>query len=305
MRTLRPYLARTRRPGLIRGRKGRCGHVALAFFLLTFLIDVRAGSAQNVAVRNEPDSLKFAAIGDNGTGKRPQYEMAETMQRVHRRFPYELVIMLGDNFYGRQRPQDLVEKFEKPYAPLLASGVKFFASIGNHDNSSTINYPPINMGGRRYYTYVRKTVRFFVLDTNILDERQLAWLEQELGRSQEPWKIAYFHHPIYSSAGRHGSDTELRVILEPLFVKHGVDVVFQGHDHAYERVRPQKGVTYFVSGAGGQLRRGDVDPTAITAASFDQDRSFMVMEVAGDEMRFECVSRTGQVVDSGVIRRQP
>jgi predicted MPP superfamily phosphohydrolase len=282
-----------------------CRQSTFTAVLLLVLASGGEGGAQNVAVRNEPGSLKFAAIGDNGTGKRPQYEMAETMRVVHQRFPYELVIMLGDNFYGRQRPRDLVDKFEKPYAPLLAAGVKFYASLGNHDNPSTLNYPPINMGGQRYYTYVRKNVRFFVLDTNVLDERQLAWAEQELSRSQDDWKIAYFHHPIYSSAGRHGSDTELRVILEPLFVKYGVDIVFQGHDHAYERVKPQKGITYFVSGAGGQLREGDIDPTDITAAEFDQDRSFMVIEVMGDEMRFESVARTGRVVDSGIIRRQP
>ena len=55
------------------------------------------------------------------------------MMKVHATFPFDLVIMLGDNMYGGQTPADYVKKFEQPYAPLLAAGVKFQASLGNHD----------------------------------------------------------------------------------------------------------------------------------------------------------------------------
>ena len=93
-------------------------------------------------------------------------------------------------------------------------------------------------------------------------------------------------------------------MLEPIFLKHGVNVVFSGHDHVYERLKPQKGIYYFVSGAAGQLRRGNMSPTDQTAAYFDQDQSFMLVEVAGAEMYFQVISRTGKTVDSGVIDRQ-
>ena len=96
----------------------------------------------------------------------------------------------------------------------------------------------------------------------------------------------------------------LRVALEPLLVKHGVDVVFAGHDHIYERIKPQKGIAYFVSGSAGELRKGDVHPSPTTAAYFDQDQSFMLVEVSGDDLFFEAVSRTGAMVDSGVVHRQ-
>jgi 3',5'-cyclic AMP phosphodiesterase CpdA len=249
-------------------------------------------------------SLTFAVIGDNGTGKKPQYQVGEQMAATHARFPFELVIMLGDNLYGRQKPKDYVDKFERPYAAILKAGVRFFAALGNHDDPNSRFYQGFNMGGARYYTFVRNGVRFLVLDTNLMNPAQLTWLERVLQESTEEWKVAYFHHPLYSSAGRHGSQLELRVTLEPLLVRYGVNVVFSGHDHTYERFKPQKGITYFVAGSGGQLRRADVSASDATAASFDRDQAFMVVEIAGDDMRFQAITRTGRVVDSGVIHRR-
>jgi 3',5'-cyclic AMP phosphodiesterase CpdA len=261
--------------------------------------------AQSSPLPNQQGSLKFAAMGDNGTGDRAQYEMAEQMAKVHNAFPFDLVIMLGDNMYGGQSPSDYVKKFETPYAPLLSAGVKFQASIGNHDRPEQVNYRLYNMNGQRYYTYTRANVRFLALDSNLMDRRQLEWVEATLRDAREDWKIPYFHHPLYSNAGRHGSAVDLRVLLEPLFVRYGVNVVFSGHDHVYERIKPQKGIYYFVSGSAGQLRRGNMEPSEQTAASFDQDLSFMAIEVAGSDMYFQTISRTGRTVDSGVIRRQP
>jgi 3',5'-cyclic AMP phosphodiesterase CpdA len=267
------------------------------------------GSAQIVAqsppLPTRSDSLKFAAIGDNGTGGRPQYEVAQQMINSHAAFPFDLVIMLGDNMYGGQRPADFVRKFEQPYAPLLSAGVRFQASIGNHDRPEQVSYKLFNMDGQRYYTYARGDVRFFALDSTRMDAKQLAWLDASLRDARELWKICYFHHPLYSNASRHGSSVDLRVLLEPIFLKHGVNVVFSGHDHVYERLKPQKGIVYFVSGAAGQLRRGNMRPTEQTAAFFDQDQSFMLEEIADTNLHFQVISRTGKTVDSGVIQRQP
>ena len=277
---------------------------ALAAACLAVGLVAMAGRAQELAVPNRPGSLKFAAIGDNGTGEQPEYDIANQMEVWHRRFAFDMVITLGDNIYGSQRPADFVLKFERPYKPLLDAGVKFYASLGNHDRTSFDTYKPFNMGGERYYTYARNNVRFFVLDSNFLDPKQLAWFEMSLEDARESWKIAYFHHPLYSDGGRHGSEVDLRVRLEPIFLKYGVNVVYSGHDHIYERLKPQKGISYFVCGAGGELRQGDLKRSAMTAAGFDQDRSFMLNEIAGDGLFFQVVSRTGQTVDQGVIRRE-
>ena len=262
-------------------------------------------SAQTITSADPSAALKFAVIGDFGTGERPQYEIADRMFDAHTQFPFQLVLALGDNMYGRQRPADFAEKFERPYARLLQAGVIFQAALGNHDRPDNRNYAPYHMSGERYYTFVRPGVRFVVLDSNMMDAKQLAWAEQTLASATEPWKIVYFHHPIYSDGGRHGSNVELRVLIEPLLVKHGVRIVFNGHEHFYERTTPQKGVTYFIAGSGGQLRKGDVHRSPLTAAAFDQDQAFMLVEIAGERVMFQAISRTGATVDSGVIERRP
>ena len=261
-------------------------------------------ATQFVNALPRPESLKFAVVGDAGDGDRPQYEIGQQMAAARASFPFEFVIALGDNLYGRQEAQDFVAKFQKPYQPLLQSGVRFYGALGNHDKQENRFYPGFNMDGQRFYTFARQNVRFVVLDTNLLDPKQLAWTEQILSESREAWKIAYFHHPLYSNGGRHGSNVELRVVLEPLFVKHGVSVVFASHDHIYERLKPQKGITHFVEGSSGRFRKGDLETSPTTAAGFDQDRTFMLVEIAGDQMSFRTISRTGVTVDSGVINRR-
>jgi hypothetical protein len=261
--------------------------------------------AQDLVLPAAANSVKFAAIGDAGSGERPQYEIATQMARLHTKFPFDRVIMLGDNIYGGQGPQDLIKKFSQPYKALLDAGVKFYASLGNHDSPANNQYPLWNMNGQRYYTYATKNVRFFALDSNQVDQKELAWLENALKTAQEDWKVCYFHHPLYSDGGTHGSSVEVRVLFEPLFVTYGVNVVFAGHDHIYERLTPQKGIYYFVEGAAGELRKGDSKPSAMSAKIFDQDQSFLLVEIDGNQLSFQAVSRTGMTVDSGTFPRQP
>ena len=272
--------------------------------LLLVIAALWSATAQELSLPNAPNSVKFGVIGDSGSGDREQYDVANQMTRFRAKFAFDQVIMLGDNIYGGQGAQDLVQKFSRPYKDLLDAGVKFYASLGNHDDPLNRRYPLWNMGGELYYTYARKNVRFFALDSSKIDQKQLAWLENALKSSQEDWKICYFHHPLYSDGGTHGSAVDVRVVFEPLFVQYGVNVVFAGHDHIYERITPQKGIHHFVEGASGQLRKGDARPSAMNAKAFDQDMSFMLVEIVGNQLSFQVISRTGATVDSGTIQRQ-
>jgi predicted phosphodiesterase len=257
----------------------------------------------SVTLPGAEGSVKFLVIGDSGTGSRGQFELAERMVAARAQFPFDFGVMLGDNIYGREAASAYLARFERPYKALLDAGVKFFAALGNHDTPNQRFYKGFNMDGRRYYSFSRGPVEFFAMDSTYMDRMQLDWLDRELAGSDARWKIAYAHHPLYSSGKRHGSELDLRVLVEPLFVKHGVDVVLAGHEHFYERVKPQSGIYYFTSGAAGKLRKGNIRRWPLTAAGYDQDLSFMLMEIAGDQLHFQVIARGGSTVDSGVIER--
>jgi hypothetical protein len=250
-------------------------------------------------------SVRFAIIGDTGTGSRQQQELADVMLKYQAVFPFEFVLMMGDNLYGSETPADYRKKFQDVYQKLLDNKVKFYATLGNHDQPNERFYEYFNMNGKEYYRFTKGNVAFYSLNSNYMDKKQLEWLESELAKDTSEWKIAFCHHPPYSSGGKHGSDKSLREVVEPLFVKYGVNVVLTGHDHFYERMKPQKGIYYFVSGAGGKLREGDVrEKSALTEKAFDNDMSFMLAEVVKNQLYFQVISRTGETVDSGILANQ-
>ena len=266
---------------------------------------VAAGSPVRLTLPVRDGSVRFMVVGDTGTGSRQQNELAAVMLRYRQAFPFEFALMVGDNMYGSEKSEDYKKKFEDVYKPLLDQKVKFYASLGNHDESNQRFYEHFNMDGEEYYQFKKGSVSFYALNSNYMDKKQLRWLEEKLAADKSEWKIAFFHHPPYSSGGKHGSSSGLREVVEPIFLKYGINVVFAGHEHFYERIKPQKGIYYFISGAGGKLRVGDVKKgSPLTAKAYDADMSFMLLEVAGDEMHFQCVNRLGETVDSGVIARQ-
>lgn len=260
-------------------------------------------------------SVRFAVIGDSGRGDQAQHEVAQQMSVWRQKFPFEFVLMLGDNIYPPHAADDYARKFEEPYRALLDAGVKFYAAIGNHDPPAILDYPAFNMEGRRYYSFRRNErtlqglagagVRFFVLDSRSFDSAQLAWLNDELRKSRTDWKISYFHHPLYTSGRYSGSARLLRVEVEPILIQGDVDVVLSGHEHFYERLLPQHGIAYFVSGGAGSLRKGDIRPSALTARGFDTDYHFLMIEISGDTLYFQAISRSGDTVDAGSITRTP
>jgi 3',5'-cyclic AMP phosphodiesterase CpdA len=263
----------------------------------------------------KPGSLKFAVIGDSGRWSAEQRETAAQLATQHEKFPFDFVLMLGDNNYGDGSPESYQIRFEEPFKPLLAANVKFYAALGNHDIGPQWYYPLFNMGGQRYYTFERGSgvlpplvgdrVRFFAADTVNLDADQVVWLDRQLSESKADWKIVFMHHPLYSSGRYAFSSSLLRSTLEQSLIEHAVDVVFAGHEHLYERVIPQSGVMHFVNGAAGSVRAGDLQPSAYQAKGYDRDLTFMLVEIAGDTMYFQAINRVGETVDSGkVIKRK-
>jgi|SRR4051812_29228930 3',5'-cyclic AMP phosphodiesterase CpdA len=266
-----------------------------------------ASAAAPVTLPNKDGDLRFAVFGDFGDASQREFDTVAQLVKSHAAFPFDMVALTGDNLYGDERPQDFSKKFETPFKPLLDENVKFYGSLGNHDAREQRYYKLFNMDGKLYYSYKapKQSVRFFALESGYMDPPELQWLTSELKSSNEDWKIAYFHHPLYSSGMTHGSDLELRRALEPLFIQYNVSVVFQGHDHVYERVKPQSGIAYWVIGSGGRFRAGDLDKkSALTAKGYDADNAFLLADISGETMTFNAISRSGQVVDSGTVIRR-
>jgi predicted phosphodiesterase len=262
-----------------------------------------------LALPDKPASVKFAVIGDSGRGTPEQHQVAEQMRRFREAFDYQFVIMLGDNIYeGPATPLDYQQKFEEPYRELLSDNVRFFAALGNHDDPRQIWYPPFNMNGERYYSFSPPEdiltrwvtrVEFFALDSTNLDRVQLQWLDERLAKSDAEWKIVFLHHPLYTSGRYRRTSLVHRWALEPILVRHGVAVVFSGHEHIYQRSELQHGIQYFVSGGAGSLRPGDSVRAPYIARSYDEDYHFMLVEIEESALHFQAISRTGSTIDAG------
>ena len=273
-----------------------------------------ANKAQDASVQSPSDKapVVFAVIGDTGTGDEAQRAVAQQMVKQRQKTPFEFVLMLGDNIYEKGEKEKIGSHFEEPYKELLDAGVQLYATLGNHDIIKGLdfqtNYKNFNMGGKRYYSFTKgdkeNQIEFFALDTNLMDQTQLSWLEGKLKDSKARWKVAFCHHSIYSSSKMHSEYKGLRAQLEPLYVKYGVNAVFAGHAHSYERVKPQKGVQYFTEGASGEIKRRSLNrQSPLMAAGEDMVNSFLIVQATENEMKVEAIAADGRRIDSYTIKR--
>ena len=255
----------------------------------------------------EAPLLRFVSVADTGTGTRSQYAVAKAMTLYHQQNPFDLVVLAGDNIYNNGEIEKIGEVFERPYQSLLKQGVKFHACLGNHDIRTAngdfqVRYPGFNMQGRRYYTFRQEPVQFFALDTNHNADwkTQLPWLEQELSRSNAPWKVVFGHHQIYSS-GAYGVNQPFVEVLTPMLQKYGVQLWINGHDHHYERTKPINGTTYLICGGGAGTRPVGREAWSAYSAS---KLSFAALEVYADKMVIGGIGTDNRVFDRGIIPLQ-
>lgn len=268
---------------------------------------------------------RFAVIGDPGSGTKDQWAIAESLTDAFKRKPFGSVLVLGDNVYENGEPHLFKERIYKPYKRLFRKGVRFFPVLGNHDVRQGYGDKQLAFwGAPGYYSFRIGDVAFFAIDTTVflpgLDgcyrqnpqlarkkaQIQLQWLDKALADSTAGMKVVFGHYPLYSS-GVHGAlETyylNLRKQLEPLFVKHGVDLYLSGHDHHYEKTPPIQGVTHIVSGAAGKLFRFLVPfykhPREKVLSKFH----FMLFEIGPDNsLSYEVLGKKGKLLDQGVIR---
>jgi acid phosphatase type 7 len=248
----------------------------------------------------DTDMVRFLVFGDSGGGGSDQYALLEQMYTV----PYELMIHTGDLAYDSGTIGQVEDTVFGVYGDLFRN-IPFFPASGNHDYGTMQGAPfrdVFNLpGNEKWYSYDWGHVHFVALDTEADYSTQMTWLEQDLAATTRPWKIIYMHRPPYSS-GLHGSDTTLRNKLQPIAERYGVQLVLAGHDHDYERIKPQNGVAYVVTGGGGIGTRS-VGTSSFTDFAEDVIH-FAYVEVGVDELVLHAIDATGREFDSMVVARE-
>ncbi len=262
--------------------------------------------SERTGFRTAPDAtstrpIKILAFGDSGGGGPDQYALRDVMLD----FPYEMIIHTGDVAYDNGTIQEFEDNVFGVYSQLFQN-LPFFPAAGNHEYGTMQGAPFRDVfalpgdGGEQWYSYDWGRIHFAALDTEADYATQAAWLDEDLAASPLPWKIVYMHRPPFSS-GNHGSDMSLRRILAPIFEKHDVQLVLSGHDHDYERTKPQGGVAYVVTGGGGRgtYNVGSSDFTAFA----EEVIHFVTIDVGMEELVLHAIDGTGVEFDSMVVPR--
>lgn len=254
----------------------------------------------------DPDGEVTAiVVGDTGSGDEAQRQIAEVMAGIDA----DLLLHTGDVVYKRGGACHYESRYYDPYERMIDS-VPVFPVLGNHDVRTdngepfldAFALPQESSGTERYYSFDYGPMHVTALDSelyygddSIATEAQKAWLREDLASTDRPWKVVVIHRPPYSSSPYHGGDQQILEDLVSIFEEGGVDVVFAGHEHAYERLVPINGITYFVTGGGGGDLRG-AGQSALTAMSL-LDYHTLRVQVSPDRMLIEAIGIDGQVFD--------
>jgi hypothetical protein len=244
--------------------------------------------------------LRVALVGDVGDGGDSEHQTAVAIEAQSQLDRYDILMLLGDNVYPAGDPSRIRATVYEPFGPLFSSGTELFAILGNHDELSgrgDAQLEALGMPGR-WYAVERGDLLGIALDsTRPKDPDQLAWLQATLAGSDAKWKVVALHHPPYSS-GYHGSSDAARDSFVPLFERYGVQIVFSGHEHDYQRTNPINGVTYIVSGAGSRARRTGIDDfTAVAYAT----HHFVDMNVFDDHIVLRAINQDGEQFDEVIV----
>jgi hypothetical protein len=248
--------------------------------------------------------FRFAVVGDSGSGNANQFAVARQILA----WKPDFVLHTGDVVYEGGAERDYQPKFVEPYRQLIANTV-MYPTLGNHDYRTRSGSPYLaffelpHAGQERWYSFNYGHALFIGLDSNARfgpGSEQYTWLKATLAGSTARWKMAYFHHPFYSS-GWEGSSPWLRETWGPLFKQYGVNVVFNGHDHDYERIKPMDKIQFIVTGGGGaSLRKMKWSPfTAAERVTYH----FVGVQVDGDHLTGEAIDAKGLTFDRWDLTR--
>jgi predicted phosphodiesterase len=284
------------------------------------------GAGRGRLAKRLDETLRFIAFGDSGSGKAVQYELGAAMPGIKA----DLVIHTGDLVYPSGRWADYGPHFFLPYEKLIKD-VPFYPCLGNHDLKTDMGKPflstfelpangPAELPRGANYWFDYGPARFVALNScdspSTLHDVTAPWLETVLASAGSRWRFVFFHQPPYTGSNHH-PDARIQAALVPVLEKTGVDVVFCGHNHLYERTKAIRagrvvpdgqGIYYIVTGAGGAKLYAERNNHPAYIATFTKDDEngfgFTVVDVAGDALRIRHINRLGKVVDDWAYTRR-
>jgi hypothetical protein len=308
----------------------------------------------------ERSPFQLWIVGDSGTGGGAQYAVKNAMQSVVGEDLPDLYLHVGDMAYGDGTDSEFTSRFFLPYQELLSS-VPVWTAIGNHEGHSSTSATQsgpyfdayvlptqgeiggLASGTEAYYSFDYANAHFVVLDSHQSsrkpEDAMLTWLEADLASTEQEWVVAFWHHPPYTK-GSHDSDFEIQHIemrenALPILELGGVDIVFGGHSHIYERsfllngayetpstsagiidhgtgnpqsdgpyeklsgLQPNGGAVYVVAGHGGTSVRGDGDHPLM--AFSEVANGSVLVDIHENRLSLRNVRSDGVVTDRATI----
>ena len=264
----------------------------------------------------ETDVLRLVVFGDSGLGTPGQYAVAQAIGAEA--VAPDAVMIVGDVVYPPADDASYDPRFFAPYRGLMPA-TPFYAAPGNHDYEILAGKPffdvftlprngPAGLAPESSYWLERAGAQLIVHDTNQtlarLRELSVPW-HGEIARRPASFRLVFQHHVMYSSGPAYQQQPagSLRSLLAPLYTATGVDIVFNGHDHLYERTRPIGGVVYVTTGAGGADLYQRQHANAFTLAFVNDRHSYTHVEVRGRTLLLRQTDAEGRGLDALAITK--
>lgn len=261
---------------------------------------------------DQPKDFSFIYFGDAQNSVKSMW--SRTVRKAFRDLPYaDLMLHAGDLINVPNADNEWQDWF---YAGgWIHSHIPAIAVPGNHEyrQGEVSNYwkpqfefPKNGIDGLEdsNYYFDFQGARFIALNTNEKVEEQTPWLQTVLENNPNRWTFVTFHHPVFSTAtGR--DNPNLRKLWQPLFQKHNVAIVLQGHDHTYGRrnlptgaANEDAGTVYVVSVSGPKMYSISEEARKTMQKTGERKQLYQIIQVTHDKVRFESYLTTGELFDS-------
>jgi Calcineurin-like phosphoesterase len=249
----------------------------------------------------------FVAFGDFGGGK-AQPAVAAAIERWaaagHR---IDALVTTGDNVYDDGDPRKFRAQLDEPYRKLRRTR-PLWVTVGNHDVEAGHGDEQLAYLGLPPLPYVKRLpgVELLFLDANEPDQRQRVWLDRQLDAAGPAFRVVVFHQPAYSCGIEHGSTEAVIRRWVPVFERHRVALVLNGHEHDYQRFTSAAGVTYVVTGGGGNRlypiwRSCEGVPKR---QAWAVRHHFVAVEIRRGSLSLAAVAEDGGILDRAVVTRK-